>query len=263
MGERIDFKSNLHNNVIALTLDALGDRVLVGDLMQSVSVLEMTEKDPLSLKLYANDTKPAWLTAVKFVSESVYIAADDKNNLFTLSVDMTRQPIPKSSSSSYTMPPGEVKRLALEGGYHIGSLVNCFRQDILMDVLSNLTKDEDKNTAKSQITATCNPFTFATIHGSIGTVKTISEDSYLFFKQIQDCILKEFNNIGGLDHTLWRSFKPTIYHRTEQDSNYLDGDLLKSFQQLNNFSKQRVVDGLPTTEFKVVDIEQFINTLVA
>lgn len=228
--------------------------------MQSVSVLELTEKDPLSLKLYANDTKPAWLTAVKFVSENVYIAADDKNNIFTVSIDMTRQPIQKPSSSSNTMPNGDVKRLALEGGYHIGSLINCFRQDILLDVLSNLTKHED---AQPQITATYNPFTFATIHGSIGTVKTISEDSFLFFKQIQECILREYNNIGGLDHTLWRNYKPTIHHNAEQDSNYLDGDLLKSFQQLNKFSKQRVVDGLSTTRYKVVDIEQFINTLVA
>lgn len=135
IGERIEFKLNLHNNVLALGLDTYGDRVLVGDFMQSVSVLTMTEKDPLSLKLYANDTKPAWLTAVKFVSENVYIAADDKNNIFTLSVDMSRQPTPKPSSVANNMPTGDVKRLVLEGGYHIGSLINCFRQGIIKRII--------------------------------------------------------------------------------------------------------------------------------
>lgn len=132
-----------------------------------------------------------------------------------------------------------------------------------MDVLSNLAKHNDENDIESKITATYNPFTFATIHGSIGTVKTISEASYLFFKQIQDGILNECNNIGELDHTLWRNYKPTIHHNAEQTNNYLDGDLLKSFQQMNKLSKQRVIDALPTRTYNVKDIEQYINTLVA
>ncbi|KAI8090511.1 CPSF A subunit region-domain-containing protein [Thamnidium elegans] len=255
LGERVEFKSEIHNNTVALSLDTNGDRVLVADLMQSVSVLTMSNKDPLSLKLLAVDSQPAWMTAVKFVNENVYIGADNKNNVFTLSLNPSRQ-LPQRVNQSGIM------RLELEGGYHIGSHINCFKQDILSDMLSNAPATQhNENDITSQITATESSFTYVTVHGSIGTIKTISENSFHFFKQIQSSILKESGNIGGLDHTAWRSYKSRI-HSTEE-SNYLDGDLLKSFQQMNAFSKQRVIESLPSSIYKASDIENFIRTLVA
>lgn len=125
MGSRVEFKSNIHNNVLAYRMDTEGDRVLIGDLMQSVSVLTMTNRDPLTLKLLAVDNKPSWMTAVKFVNENVYIGSDDRNNVFTLSLDTSRQPHSKGSQSN--MSSSGILKLQLEGGYHIGSFVNCFR----------------------------------------------------------------------------------------------------------------------------------------
>jgi DNA damage-binding protein 1 len=122
MGDRLEFKLNIHNNVLALSLDTRADKVLVGDLMQSISVLSMTNRDPLSLKLLAIDSKPTWMTAVKFVNEFVFIGADDRNNVFTLTLDSH----PRLGASQKTGTG--ILRLELQGGFHIGSLINCFRE---------------------------------------------------------------------------------------------------------------------------------------
>jgi DNA damage-binding protein 1 len=98
-----------------LALDTHGDRVLVGDVMQSISVLSVTQKEPLKLDLLALDSKPNWLTAVKFVNDQVYIGADDRNNIFTMTYD------------EHAHPANSLYRLELQGGFHIGSLVNCFQ----------------------------------------------------------------------------------------------------------------------------------------
>lgn len=250
LGSRVEFKLNLHNNSLALYMDTEGDRVLIGDLMRSVSVLTTTNKDPLSLRLMAVDNKPSWMTAVKFVNENLYIGSDDRNNVFTLSLN-TPVPPPRKNAHLYTSPSG-IQKLDIEGGFHIGSQINCFRQGILLDVLSNSQKKKnDENDMDMDITATEAPFTFATVHGSIGTIKTISEESFHFFKRIQDKVLKEVNNVGELDHALWRSYKPKIamanWQQQQQpnlETNYLDGDLLRSFHYMDTLEKTKIVNSL-------------------
>ncbi|RCH97919.1 DNA damage-binding protein 1a, partial [Rhizopus stolonifer] len=217
LGARVKFDLNIHRNVLALCLDVRDDRVLVGDLMRSMSVLQMLSKDPLQLELLAVDSKPVWMTAVKFVNDHVYIGADDRNNLFTLILDEQKK-------------HNGMAKLELTSGFHVGSLVNCFRQGTLVDITN-----EDTHT----ITQSIEPaFTYATVHGSIGVVKTISKEAFEFFKQIQNSILKESQNIGKLDYVAFRSYRPKInsqhhhfFNQEESDmpSYYLDGDVLKLF----------------------------------
>ena len=123
---------------------------------------------------------------------------------------------------------------------------------------------DHKRHDENEIYTTESPFTFATVHGSIGTIKTISAETFRFFKQIQDSILKQSNYIGKLDHTNWRSYKPKINTNQWQDTetNYLDGDLLKSFQYMNRIDKENVLKSLPSHQYKAIDIEQFINSVV-
>lgn len=109
------FEINVHKNVLALSLDTRGDKVLVGDLMRSMSVLKMTNQDPLKLDVLAVDSKTAWMTAVKFVNDYTYIGADDRNNIFTLVLNESENAGPN------------ISKLQLRGGFHVGSLINCFR----------------------------------------------------------------------------------------------------------------------------------------
>jgi DNA damage-binding protein 1 len=275
MGNRIEFMEKIHENVLILSLDTHGDKLLVGDLMQSMSVFSMTQKDPLSLKMLGIDSKPTWMTAVKFVNENIYIGSDDRNNVFTLSLNtIIRQSHQKNHNENINSR--SAKKLELEGGYHIGSLINCFRQGILLDVLSSSSNSSNQqHNENDQIvlgSAIEPPFTFATIHGSIGTIKTISEESFKYFWNIQQEILKYKNNIGNLDHQLWRSYKPKIHSNNQQQQqqqqtsatcNYLDGDLLKSFQYMSKLEKQIIVDLIPPSRQTIKDIEEQINTLIS
>ena len=113
--------------MLALSLDTREDRVLVGDLMQSVSVLSMVNQDPLTLKLMAVDNKPTWMTAVKFVNENVYIGSDDRNNVFTLCLDENSNQRSTKAATNALNQNG-LSKLNIMGGFHIGSLVNCFRE---------------------------------------------------------------------------------------------------------------------------------------
>ena len=98
-------------------MDVRDDQVLIGDLMRSVSVLSATQHDPLKLELRAMDSKPTWMTAVKFIDEHVYMGADDKSNLFTLTWD--KHGVKNAHG---------ISKLEVLGGFHLGSLVNCFRE---------------------------------------------------------------------------------------------------------------------------------------
>ncbi|KAI8636915.1 CPSF A subunit region-domain-containing protein [Parasitella parasitica] len=249
VGQRLSFEINVHKNVLALGLDTRGDKVLVGDLMQSMSVLKMTSQDPLKLDVLAVDSKPVWMTAVKFVNDYTYIGADDRNNIFTLALDQNEN------------NEGNISKLQLKGGFHVGSLINCFRPDTLVDVLSTGIKDKDaltKCTAKS--------FTFATVHGSIGTVKTISQKSFEMFNVLQQYILLENTNVGNLKYSSWRNYKPKLqqmYHQQEITT-YLDGDLLKKFQCLTYTAKYKILQQHELLRrYSIIEMEGLINSLIS
>lgn len=115
-GERIEFKFLIHDNVAILDMDTDKNNLLVGDLTQSMSLWKVNNDDKsLELKLEATDNEQVWITAVKFVSESVIIGADDRKNIFTMS-----KPSERSSRG--------ISKLEIKGGYHIGSLINRFRK---------------------------------------------------------------------------------------------------------------------------------------
>lgn len=122
----MSFEISVHKNVLAISLDTRGDKVLVGDLMRSMSVLTMANRDPLKLDVLAVDSKPVWMTAVKFVNDYTYIGADDRNNIFALSLTE------KDGNNA------NISKLQLRGGFHVGSLINCFRS-------GNKTKTTKKN----------------------------------------------------------------------------------------------------------------------
>ncbi|KAI8328162.1 CPSF A subunit region-domain-containing protein [Choanephora cucurbitarum] len=246
-GTRIKFDLNVHRNVLALCMDVRDDQVLIGDLMRSVSVLSATQHDPLKLELQAMDSKPTWMTAVKFIDEHVYMGADDKSNLFTLTWD--KHGVKNAHG---------ISKLEVLGGFHLGSLVNCFREGTLMDTKNQMKKH-------SMIKLIDPSFTFVTVHGSIGVVKTITTEAFELFQQLQEGILKESHNVGKLDYAAWRSYKPKISHLSDQQAScYLDGDVLKKFADMSKHDKQKILTRSSLLQsFDVKQIEDLVYDLVS
>lgn len=107
------------------------------------------------------------------------------------------------------------------------------------------------------------PFSFATVLGSIGIVKTISSHSFEFFHKVQENILKEKRNIGELDYHRWRSYKPNIHPGDQaQISNFIDGDIISQYSTLTLKEKQSVIDALGF-QYTIQEMEDLIHSLVS
>lgn len=113
-------------------------------------------------------------------------------------------------------------------------------------------------------------FSFATVHGSIGTIKTISSEAFEFFLEIQEGVLALTANIGKLDYHSWRNYKPKLSSSVENDTEaepnpmFLDGDILKQYLSMSFENKSRIVrDNSILSRYQVTDIENLINDLVS
>ncbi|KAI9468079.1 MAG: CPSF A subunit region-domain-containing protein [Benjaminiella poitrasii] len=255
-GDRVKFCCNRVENVLPLHLDTRGNQVLAGDLMQSMYVLRSSRENPIKLELAANDTEPAWMTAVKFVNDRVYIGADDGRNLFTLS---SAQPNKENDSHEKIR---SVLKLEWKGGFHVGSMINCMRSDTISSSSAVMVKG-------SNIIPYENAFTFVTVAGSIGTVKSISQGSFRLLQALQEGILNEKENISGLQYHKWRMFKPKIglntrhYNTSESSTNYIDGDIIVEWVQLANEIKNRILSKSPLFAGKTVnEMDQYVHSLL-
>ena len=103
-----------HGHVLALSLAVQGDSIIVGDLMKSICILLI---DPTRTRMdeIARDYESNWMTAVYALDDDLYIGAENHYNLFALK---------KWDSQSET----ECKSLEPYGRFHLGDMVNRFRQ---------------------------------------------------------------------------------------------------------------------------------------
>lgn len=138
--------------------------------------------------------------------------------------------------------------------------MSSFHTNILVDTLTDISSSEQKED-NVLVKPLEKSFTFATLHGSIGTVKTISVESFQFFSMIQDSILDEIQNIGNLDYHVWRRYKPKMNTPGIENQMFLDGDILKQFLSMSESSKQKVLASL--AQYSAADIENLINSLIS
>lgn len=143
--------------------------------------------------------------------------------------------------------------------------INLSLLDTLMDASSSGLKEQN-----ILIEPIEKSFTFATVHGSIGTIKTISQEAFEFFFLIQESILRETKSSGGLDYYLWRQFKPKINSDSVNNSEdlanpmFLDGNVLKQYLTLPNSTKLKIISHYSVfSKYRVTDLENLINSLIS
>ena len=73
---------------------------------------------------------------------------------------------------------------------------------------------------------------------------------------VQECMRQAVKGVGGLSHEEWRSWSSE--RRTGECRNFIDGDLIEQFLDLNHDTMQWIVDRMGN----VVTIEYFINIVV-
>ncbi|KAI4297447.1 hypothetical protein L6164_037338 [Bauhinia variegata] len=195
-----------HGHILALYVQTRGDFIVVGDLMKSISLLIYKHEEG-AIEERARDYNANWMSAVEILDDDIYLGAENNFNLFSV----------RKNSEGAT--DEERSRLEVVGEYHLGEFVNRFRHGSLVMRLP----DSDVGQIPTVI--------FGTINGVIGVIASLPHEQYVFLEKLQTNLRKVIKGVGGLNHEQWRSFNNE--KKTVDARNFLDGDLIESFLDLN------------------------------
>lgn len=206
-----------HGHILALYTQTRGDFIVVGDLMKSISLLVYKHEES-AIEELARDYNANWMTAVEMIDDDIYVGAENSYNLFT---------VRKNSDAATDEERG---RLEVVGEYHLGEFVNRFRHGSLVMRLP----DSEMGQIPTVI--------FGTINGVIGIIASLPHDHYVFLEKLQATLVKFIKGVGSLSHEQWRSFHND--KKTSEARNFLDGDLIESFLDLNRSKMEEVAKAM-------------------
>ncbi|KAK3200331.1 hypothetical protein Dsin_023746 [Dipteronia sinensis] len=202
-----------HGHILALFVQTRGDFIVVGDLMKSFSLLIYKHEEG-AIEERARDYNANWMSAVEILDDDIYLGAENNFNLFT---------VRKNSEGATDEERG---RLEVVGEYHLGEFVNRFRHGSLVMRLP----DSDVGQIPTVI--------FGTVNGVIGVIASLPHEQYVFLEKLQTNLRKVIKGVGGLNHEQWRSFNNE--KKTVDAKNFLDGDLIESFLDLNRIRMDEI-----------------------
>jgi len=172
-------------NIVALHLQAMGNHVLVGDLMRSAALLRYSPgtgptEAGSRLEEVASDLGTAWLTATEMLTEDLFLCTDDKHNVFALArgggslSDSGCHAGGSPSSSSRRGLNGAAAAVDLRsqlervGQLHMGEFVNRLHRAALVQhpVDEMLGGDQLNYIPASQVV-------WASVDGSIGLIASL------------------------------------------------------------------------------------------
>lgn len=176
-------------------------------MMRSINLLAYKQMEG-NLEEIGRDTHPNWMTAVEILDDDVFLGAENCFNLFVCQKDSTLT--------------SDEDRLQLQevGMFHLGDYVNVFRHGSLV-MQNNI---EQSNLTQGSVL-------FGTISGSIGMVTQLKSDFFNFLLELQERLNTVIKSVGKIDHSFWRSFSNE--RRKVESFNFIDGDLIESFLDLN------------------------------
>ncbi|GJD12440.1 DNA damage-binding protein 1 [Galdieria sulphuraria] len=195
-----------HGSIFILQIKCLGDFILIGDLVRSVSLLAYKPMNG-TIEDVARDIDPSWITVIEMLDLDYYISAENCFNLFTL----------KRNSDASTEE--ERSRLEKVGEYHLGELVNRIRHGRLVLQIP----ESGISILKTLL--------YGTANGALGVIASIDEKTFQFLHSLQTALNEVIKGVGGIQHEDWRRF--TSERRIGDSKNFLDGDLIERFLDLS------------------------------
>lgn len=206
-----------HGHILAYRIACRGDFVLVGDVFRSITVLACKKSgDRYRLEQVAKHFDVTWVMAVEMLDDDLYLVGEHSNHLYTF------------QRNSYATSEAERGRLDRVGQYHVGSRINRIQHgSLVMQVAEN-----EGPALKTLI--------FGTADGMLGVIANIKKDAYKFFLMLQQAMATLIPGIGGLGHAEWREMEVDNPLRTAPAKNFLDGDLIERFLDLNMAQMSKV-----------------------
>ncbi len=197
-----------HGHILAYRIQARGQYILVGDLMRSVTLLTWKQVGENRLEEVARDYDSAWTLAVEMLDDDIYVMSEHTKHLYTF------------RRNSFATSDNDRMRLERIGQFHIGAMVN----KIMHGSLVMHMPEAESPAVKTLI--------FATADGMLGVIATLRPEAYKFFHDLQKAMVSVMPGVGGLKHSDWREMFIENPYRTAAAKNYLDGDLIERFGDL-------------------------------
>eukprot|EP01116_Phalansterium_solitarium_P022015 TRINITY_DN7109_c0_g1_i1.p1 TRINITY_DN7109_c0_g1~~TRINITY_DN7109_c0_g1_i1.p1 ORF type:complete len:1188 (+),score=598.46 TRINITY_DN7109_c0_g1_i1:160-3723(+) len=227
---------------LIVTLTAHGDRIIVGDVQESVHVCKYQPTDN-SIFVFADETTPRWLTATTQLDYDTVAGADKFGNVFVsrlppgLSDDIADDPTGNMITQSSWLQ-GAAYKLDDVNNFHVG------------DTVTSLVKAQ-------LVPAGAEALIYATVLGSIGAlVPFVSREDVDFFSHLEMHLRQEAAPLCGRDHLHYRSYYWPV-------KDVIDGDLCEQFSSLDVEKQRSIAEELDRTPMEVVKkLEDFRNRLL-
>ncbi|OAF69591.1 DNA damage-binding protein 1 [Intoshia linei] len=220
--------------VVALYLKTYNNLILVGDVLQSVILLEYNPTT-CTLKEIGREFKSEWLTAVEIFDEKNFLASESSCNIKSFrrkrfdpyldcyideDDEINHRIMPLPNAKVKFGPDVFVKMLKSEGRMHMGSQINVFRKGSLISCQPQSVIDVSKI------------IMFGTVCGMIGIIVNITKEQFLLLEKLQSK-LSENTSIGNITHKSWRSTYSDM-RKPREIENYIDGDFVETVLSSSN-----------------------------
>ena len=230
---------NINNMIV--TINAMGSRIYVGDVQESIYFVRYKRSDN-QLIVFADDSIPRWITATCVLDYDTIAGADKFGN-------MTLIRLPQGINDEVDDDPTGVKSLWDRGwlggasqkadilcNFHIGEVILSMHKSTLIPGLSEA-------------------LVYTTISGSIGVlVPFTSHEDHDFFQHLEMHIRSENPPLCGRDHLSFRSY----YYPSK---NVIDGDLCEQFNSIDASKQRSIAEDLDRIPAEVRAIDVFFLTL--
>lgn len=228
-GYELSNETSCNGQVISLFVKSRGEGlILLGDMLCSVTLLRLSSQAETSagskLTEESRDFSSHNLRYVDFLDDDHFLAADDCENLFILCSGLQE----RSSASGGGGGAGGRMEMAME--YHLGERVNVFRRGLL----NSQPRVEGVQASEPR------SLLYGCVSGAVGSVSSLSEESFKFLLVMQKCLRAALSGVGGLSHEDWRCFHNE--RRMGSQLNAIDGDLIESFLDLSRDQMKAVVN---------------------
>jgi len=224
------------------TLHAAGDRIYVGDVQESVHFVKY-KVDEGSMYVFADDSKPRYMTATVPLDYDTLAGADKFGNIFI-------NRLPKDLSEEMDDDPTGGKNVyqgALNGA---PNKTETPAQTFVGETVCALTKGALQPGGTELVI-------YATMMGGIGCLVPFATRGEIeFFTHLEMHMRQESPSIVGRDHMAFRSYYAPV-------KNVIDGDLCEQYGALPSEVQRRIAEDMDRTPSEILKkLEQIRATAV-
>ncbi|XP_054707454.1 splicing factor 3B subunit 3-like isoform X2 [Uloborus diversus] len=213
---------HLPNQIV--TIHAVGNRIIVGDVQESFFYVRYKRQDN-QLIIFADDTNPRWITTACLLDCNTAAGADKFGNISiirlptAISDEVEEDPTGVKALWDRGWLGGSSQKAEIIANFHVGEVVHSLQKATLIPGGSE-------------------SLVYTTLSGSIGVlVPFTTHEDHDFFQHLEMHMRSENPPLCGRDHLSFRSHYYSV-------KNVIDGDLCEQFNSLEQSKQKSIADDL-------------------